>query len=83
MLSGPCYLWCEQNLRPITLSLCYARKNTVYLDVNVRKGLHYNQKGSYITAQISSIYGHAKEMRTKRQHSGNMRYGGVTNGTLR
>ena len=85
MLSDPCHLWCEQNLRPITLPLCYVGKNTVYVDVNVRMGwyINYYLKGSYNTAQIDAIYGHAMEMRTKRQHSGNMKYGGVTNGTLR
>ena len=61
------------------------RKNTVYLDVKVRMCwyINYHQKVSYITAQIGAIYGHAMEMRTKWQHSGNMGYGGVTNGTLR
>ena len=38
MLSGPCYLWCEQNLRPITLPLCYVRETKLYLDVNVKVG---------------------------------------------
>ena len=85
MLSGPCDLWCEQNLRPITLPLCYVLENTVYLDVNVRMGwcINDHQKVSYITARIGAIYGHAMEMRTKWQHSGNVGYGGVTNGTLR
>ena len=50
-----------------------------------KDGLVYklNQKGSYITDQIDATNGHAMEMRTKRQHGGNMGYGGVTNGTLR
>ena len=41
------------------------------------------KKGSYITTQIGALYGHAMDMRTQRQHSKNMGYGGVTNGTLR
>ena len=41
------------------------------------------KKGSYITAQIGAIYVHAMDMRTQRQHSRNMGYGGVANGTLR
>ena len=36
-----------------------------------------------MTAQIVAIYGHAMDMRTQRQHSTNMGYGGVTNGPLR
>ena len=69
----------------MTLPLCYVRRNTVYLDVNVRIDwyINYYLKCSYTTARIIAIYGHAMEMRTKRQHSGNMEYGGVTNGTLR
>ena len=45
------------------------------LDVNVRMGwyINYHKKFSYITAQIGAIYGHAWELRTKRQHS--MKYG--------
>ena len=45
--------------------------------------INYNQKVYYITARIGAIDEHAMEMRTKWQHSGNMGYGGVTNGTLR
>ena len=54
-------------------------------DVNVRIGwlIKYNKKGSYITAQIGAIYGYAIEMRSKRQDTRNMGYGGVTNVTLR
>ena len=50
-----------------------------------KDGLVYKlqSKGYYITAQIGAIYGHAMEMRTKWQHSGNIGYGGVTYGTLR
>ena len=40
-------------------------------------------KYSYITYQIGAIYGHAIEMRPKRQHTRKMGYGGVTNATLR
>ena len=66
MLSGPCHLWCEQNLRHKTIPLQYVvRKNTASLNVNVRMGLYINYylKGSYITDQIGAIYGHAIEMR--------------------
>ena len=45
--------------------------------------MNYHQKCSYITDQIGAIYGHAIEMRSKRQHTRNMGYGGVTNATLR
>ena len=50
-----------------------------------KDGLMYKLSSEifYITARIGAIYGHAMEMRTKWQHSGNMGYGGVTNGTLR
>ena len=83
---GTCHLWREQNLRPVTLPLWYVvRKNTASLDVNVRMGLYINylQKVSYITDGIGAIYGHAMEMRPKRQHNSKMGYGGVTNATLR
>ena len=45
--------------------------------------INYHQKVFYIDARIGAIYGHGMEMRTTRQHSGNLGYGGVTNGTLR
>ena len=40
-------------------------------------------KVPYIYIQVGAIYGHAIEVRTKRQHSRNLGYGGVTNRTLR
>ena len=86
MLPGACHLWCEQNIRHNKISpLCFVRKNTVSLDVNVRMGwfIYHYQKVAYIAAQIVSIYGDAMKMRTKRQHSRNLGYGGVTNATLR
>ena len=60
-------------------------KTLCLLGRKYKDGLVYTlpQKISYITARIGAIYGHAMEMRTKWQHSGNMGYGGVTNGTLR
>ena len=61
------------------------RKNAAYLDANVRIGWHINwyKHVYYITDQVGVIYGHAIEMRPKRQHTREMGYGGVTNATLR
>ena len=38
--------------------------DTKHVDVNVRMGwyISYYQKGSYITAQVGAIYGHAMDM---------------------
>ena len=82
---GACRLWREQNLRHKTLPLWYVRKNTVYLNVNVRMGWYINcyQKSFYITDEIGAIYRHAIEMRSQQQHTRIMGYGGVTNVKLR
>ena len=63
------------------------RKNTAYVEFNVRMGwyINYYYKVPYISAQSGVSYGHATtmDMRTQRQHSRKMWYGGVTNGRPR
>ena len=47
--------------------------------------IKYHYKGPFISTQSGAMYGHAinMDMRTQRQHSIKMWYGGVKNGRLR
>ena len=71
----------EQNLRHKTLPLWYVRQTTVFRR-KCKDGLVYEQISKKVPILPTKL-ARSMEMRSKRPHTRNMGYGGVTNATLR